>query len=257
MVQKPDAALTDDNASVRIFAHTLSEEELFHESQRRYAPMFSYPPDRPVVFVKFGGLEKQAEGDMQRLAFGWLSTEQEKKPHCNVYIPEVYKIFSRHGVTFIVMQFIEASSIQDIAKQLGTQHWEDRKSKYYDLIAEGIQLLRGMPLPSDPTPGPRTSSRRIIKHMLFKDHEAPVEYDTIEELQDHLNRVVRLGYCNNLNLPVVDLEKELVFCYTDFNDENFMFTTDADRGPRLYIVDFEHASFLPGTGLGALYREIT
>ena len=150
--------------------------------------MFSYPPDRPMVFVKFGGPEKQAEGDMQRLAFGWLSTGQRD---CNVYVPEVYKIFSRHGVTFIVMQFIEASGIQDIAKQFGTQQWEDRKSKYYDLIAEGIQLLRRMPppLPGDPTPGPSTSSRRIIKHMLFKDHEAPIEYNTIEELQDHLNRV--------------------------------------------------------------------
>jgi hypothetical protein len=46
--------------------------------------------------------------------------------------------------------------------------------------------------------------------------------------------------------PKVSLEKELVFCYTDFNDENFMFANDPDDGrPRLYIVDFEHASFLP------------
>lgn len=45
--------------------------------------------------------------------------------------------------------------------------------------------------------------------------------------------------------PKVALEKELVFCYTDFNDENFMFANDPDGRPRLYIVDFEHASFLP------------
>lgn len=44
---------------------------------------------------------------------------------------------------------------------------------------------------------------------------------------------------------MVNLEKNLVFCYTDFNDENFMFTTDADGRLRLYIIDFEHASFLP------------
>lgn len=44
---------------------------------------------------------------------------------------------------------------------------------------------------------------------------------------------------------MVNFEKELVFCYTDFNDENFMFTTDADHRLRLYIIDFEHASFLP------------
>ncbi|KAK1765105.1 hypothetical protein QBC33DRAFT_545749 [Phialemonium atrogriseum] len=155
------------------------------------------------------------------------------------------------------MQFIEASGIQDIAKKFGTQQWGDRKSKYYDLIAEGIQLLRRMPppLPGDPTPGPCTSSRRIIKHMLFKDHEAPIEYNTVEELQDHLNRVARLGYRNNPNPPVVNLEKELVFCYTDFNDENFMFTTDADCRLCLYIVDFEHASFLPVSFLAYAFFE--
>jgi hypothetical protein len=188
VLQKPDTALTDDNASARIFAHALSEEELFHESQRRYAPMFPYPPDRPVVFVKYGGPEKQAEGDMQRLAFDWLNTER-CNTRCNIYVPEVYKIFSRRGLTFIIMQFVEARSIQDLAKQAGSQEWEDFKTPYCDLIVEGIELFRRMPLPGDPIPGPRTSSRRIIKHMLFKDQEAPVEYDTIEELQDHLNRV--------------------------------------------------------------------
>lgn len=45
--------------------------------------------------------------------------------------------------------------------------------------------------------------------------------------------------------PTVTLERQLVFCYTDFNAENFMVTHDPDGRPRLYIVDFEHASFLP------------
>lgn len=44
---------------------------------------------------------------------------------------------------------------------------------------------------------------------------------------------------------MVNLEKELLFSYTDFNDENFMFTTGSNHRLRLYIVDFEHASVLP------------
>lgn len=48
------------------------------------------------------------------------------------------------------------------------------------------------------------------------------------------------------DLTTVTLEKDLnMFCYTGFNDENFMFTTDPDGRLRLYIVDFGHASFLP------------
>jgi hypothetical protein len=58
-------------------------------------------------------------------------------------------------------------------------------------------------------------------------------------------QVAERGYRNDPCPPKVALESQLVFCYTDFNDENFMVTTEADGRPRLYIVDFEHASFLP------------
>ena len=58
-------------------------------------------------------------------------------------------------------------------------------------------------------------------------------------------QVAERGYRNDPCPPKVTLESQLVFCYTDFNDENFMVTTDPDGRPRLYIVDFEHASFLP------------
>lgn len=37
----------------------------------------------------------------------------------------------------------------------------------------------------------------------------------------------------------------LIFCYSDLNDENFLFETDSNDRPRLWLVDFEHASFLP------------
>ena len=56
--------------------------------------------------------------------------------------------------------------------------------------------------------------------------------------------------------PTVAFERELVFCYCDLNDENFMFNTDSSGRLRLYIVDFEHASFLPVTFLAyALFVE--
>ncbi|KAK4242988.1 hypothetical protein C7999DRAFT_36687, partial [Corynascus novoguineensis] len=105
-----------------------------------------------------------------------------------------------------------------------------------------------MPVLSGATPGlyTRTRANRLIQHMLFKDQEAPVVYGTIQDLEDHLNKVVTLAYKHQPGLPPrVTLEKELVFCYTDFNGGNFMFATRPDGRPRLYIIDFEHASFLP------------
>lgn len=58
-------------------------------------------------------------------------------------------------------------------------------------------------------------------------------------------QVTERGYPKNPQPPKVALENQLTFCYTDFNDENFMFASDPNALPRLYIVDFEHASFLP------------
>ncbi|KFY54617.1 hypothetical protein V497_07574 [Pseudogymnoascus sp. VKM F-4516 (FW-969)] len=181
--------------------------------------MFPYLSDHPVVFVKYGGTQRQAEGEMQMLAFNWVGPERQKS-NFNIYVPE----------------------------ELKAQSWEDDVfKKYFDLVTEGVQLLRRIPLPVDLVgPGPVASNPRTIRHMIFKDYESAIEYGTVEELQDHLNRVARLGYHTNPNPPQVTLEEELVFCYTDFNDQNFMFSTDTDHCPqRLYIVDFEHTSFLP------------
>jgi aminoglycoside/choline kinase family phosphotransferase len=46
-------------------------------------------------------------------------------------------------------------------------------------------------------------------------------------------------------LPTVALERELVFTYSDIHDHNFMFNRDKEGILRLYVIDFEHASFLP------------
>jgi len=58
-------------------------------------------------------------------------------------------------------------------------------------------------------------------------------------------QVAERGYRKNPQPPKVALENQLTFCYTDFNDENFMFASDPNGLTRLHIVDFEHASILP------------
>ncbi|SPQ21407.1 547f5ec2-af15-4178-bc54-79792bc5304f [Thermothielavioides terrestris] len=236
----------DPNAAARQFALTLSEDELCQQTFGRYYPFLAYPPERPVVFVKFGGPEKQAEADMQRLAWEWLRQQRERDPGCNIYVPEVFKVFSRDNATFIIMELLAATQVKDLAKRFDPITWKQNKAQYYDMITEGIRLLSLIPVPPDATPGPYTHAERYIKHMLFKDHEAPHIYNTVQDLEDHLNRIAVVAYQHLPGPPPkVALEKELVYCYTDFNDENFMFTTDPDGRPRLYIIDFEHASFLP------------
>jgi hypothetical protein len=127
-----------------------------------------------------------------------------------------------------------------------------------------------MPVPSDTTPGPYKPDHKLrrIKHPLFKEGQAATLYGSIDELENHINKVKTCPGDRPTTLiflcsadttgqvisyvfrhvpapPTVTFERELVFVYSDLNDENFMFNTDDDGRLRLYIIDFEHASFLP------------
>jgi len=116
---------------------------------------------------------------MQSLAWHWLRKENNSA----ISVLEVFRVLTSEGVTFIVMQLLDA-------ELLNACH-QYPMDQCYDLIAEGIQLLRRMPVPDDATPGPYSKelNLRRIYHPIFKDKEATVVYRSVDELQAHLNRV--------------------------------------------------------------------
>jgi hypothetical protein len=197
---------TDDAiGAARRFAESLSEDELLQQTRSRRVPRFAYPLDQPIVFIKYGGHDLQAEGEMQMLAFHWLY-QQRQRNRCHIYTPEVYRVVTIGHRTFLIMQLIQGSTVQDIInryRQLGSVSIEAEMSPYCDLVTEGIQLLRRIPVPDDATPGPyvrETEAReagRFIKHMLFKDQEAAIEYNSIQELEEHLNQVRAMHTISN------------------------------------------------------------
>ncbi|KAK4148770.1 hypothetical protein C8A00DRAFT_19451, partial [Chaetomidium leptoderma] len=240
----PTHPLEDANAEARQFAQKVSEEAIWLTSQRFLEPHFPYPTEKPLVWVKFGEEERQAEADMQSLAWQWVRSERQAK-RCSpgIHIPEVFKTFSRNETTFIIMELLDATVLSKsvFARPTGSLHPVEQ---CYDLIAEGIQVLRRIPVPADATPGPYTPDRRlrIIRHPLFKEQRASMVYQNVDELEQHINKLIPIVFRRG-GAPTVELERELVFTYSDFNDENFMFNTDSDGRLRLYIIDFEHASF--------------
>ncbi|KAK4161352.1 hypothetical protein QBC43DRAFT_243759 [Cladorrhinum sp. PSN259] len=236
----------DPNAAARQFAQTISEDDLLDRARGNYTNFFLYPPEQPVVFVKFGyGDQKQAEGDMQILAFNWMRQERQRDPRCNIHVPEVFKIFSRDSMTVIIMQLLVGPvGIVAFFRKLDTATWKRYEPVLYAMVGQGVRMLSRMPVPDGATPGPFTRAKRIIKHLIFKDQEAPVVYPTISDLEDHLNRVADLA-CRGKPHARIVLEDQLIYSYTDFNDDNFMFAIEPDGTLRLYIVDFEHVSFLP------------
>jgi hypothetical protein len=255
----------DVNAEARQFALTLSEEALFQRSLQHHVPYFPWPSERPLVWVKWGGPERLAEADMQRLAWDWVGRErQAQRCSSGIHVPEVYKTFTWDGRSFIIMQLLDASLLSKsvFAYPAGSLYDVEQ---CFDLIAEAVHLLRRMPVPGDASPGPYTEQDRLIRHPLFTDQQASVVYQNIAELERHINEARTSPCClccafltpqqaiveqflpgTQHEAPEVKLEKDLVFTYSDFNDENFMFTTNPLDGRLcLYIIDFEHASFLP------------
>ncbi|KAK4160204.1 hypothetical protein QBC43DRAFT_325846 [Cladorrhinum sp. PSN259] len=238
----------DRNAAARQFALTLDkDEDLFQLGLHIYRPFFPYPADSPRVFIKVR--RPQAEGDMQKIAHEWMRQERERDPTCNIHVPEVFAMFTREGLTFLIMELLDrAKTLMNQLQTLDDANWEHNERVYFGMVADGIHRLSRMPVPEGATPGPFTQSERRINHIVFKDHEAPIIFPTVQDLEDHLNRIVRgmPKYRKKPHrAPRITLETDLTFCYTDFNHDNFMFETEADGRPRLYIIDFEHASFLP------------
>ena len=212
-VALPTTTAQDENAEARKFAQELSEVDLFqYEPQNSMpfrGPHFAYPPERPLVWIKFGHARLQPEADMQRLAWHWARSERQAG-RCSptIHIPEVFRVFTMSNLdarlhvankpkprremewTFIIMQLLDAKTLSEV-QATTTDSSAHPMAHCYDLIAEGIQLLRRMPVPDDATPGPYTSDPRlrIISHPLFGEDRAAAVYQTVDELETHINRV--------------------------------------------------------------------
>ncbi|KAI6517766.1 hypothetical protein MCOR05_011456 [Pyricularia oryzae] len=262
--------IEDANSDSRGFAQNISEQDLRPLITNARQSHFSYPPDKPRVFVKFtnnhprSGLAcVRAQADMQRLAWEWLRDERQRGNDHGIRVPEVYRVFegtpyapTGRAFQFLIMELLPASYsiLHDfVAEQPDPDAaWE----RCLDQIAGAVQLFRQIPVPAAATPGPYTTDNRTIRHCMFKDQQAYISFLSVTELQDYINRIASSIYHLRIKRgetppsvpPTAELEHELEYCYTDFNDENFMFCRGPERRPHDYnlcVVDFEHSSFLP------------
>ncbi|KAK3376180.1 hypothetical protein B0T24DRAFT_549737, partial [Lasiosphaeria ovina] len=195
-----------------------------------------------------------AEGKMQELAFHHMEKKRSDNPSFQIHVPEVFAMFSTAGgEEVVVMELVQDS--KDMHRFIKDQKLDHAKAKAcYEMVVDAIKLFREIP-PVDDIPGPAPSAggSRLIKNTMFYDEQADRPFKSIHDLQEHLNEVHRAKQYK----PVV-LEQKLIFCYTDLSQANFKFKT-ADKGggtgrddvshARLYVVDFEHAAFLPASFL--------
>lgn len=145
---------------------------------------FSFPPDQPVAYVKFG-LKSRRITELKNHEYAFAALKA-MPPHRTkgILIPEIYRTFESNDRFFIVMEYIPGRLLACFEEG---QDWESRQKKVTHSIAEAIKLLISIPAPPGQKPGPVGGG--CIRHPLFKDDKSYCEYLSVEELESHLNKV--------------------------------------------------------------------
>ena len=140
----------------------------------------AFPPKAPTLWIKYGLSVIPNEVPAQIRAYHEL-----RNLGSSVRIPRIFYVCLVKSVIYIVMDYIAGKT----AAQLLKDHPE-YKRKIFSLIAFGLQELHRIPVPSGSRPaGIRGGSQGYIRHPLFKDEEASLQYQNVSELETHLNEV--------------------------------------------------------------------
>ncbi|KAH6999729.1 kinase-like domain-containing protein [Ilyonectria destructans] len=196
----------------------------------------AYPTHNPVIYIKYGDNEyalRDSEARTHQYAYDALQRVPEQDRQ-GVRIPEIYRIIETENSTYIIMEYIRGRTLAKVMEDESV--FVQTRFYYYDRIERALKLLLSFPVPKGAAPGPFGGG--IIRHPLFKDYRAPIQYDSVDMLEKHLNKV---STTLNQDAPKVTLERDLHFVFADLYEGNFMFTDNGD----VYVIDFEQASFLP------------
>ena len=134
----------------------------------------SFPnlPGKPIAWIKYGPHVKMAEA----LTQDWVAKDLDAKPEANVRVPRVYDAFSSTHTAFpigyIVMEYIDAP---------------DCTKRDVKLVAQAVQTLISIRGPNS-EPGP-VGGGPIVHSFFVDEGTSPLTYETVEELQQHMNGV--------------------------------------------------------------------
>ncbi|KAG8800094.1 hypothetical protein FRC17_006963 [Serendipita sp. 399] len=181
-----------------------------------------YAPDgSDVAFIKYGPGLAMAEARTQKYIADIVNSDEKTV----VLVPRIYYAFRSGKNGYIVMEHVGD---------------EDCSGDDCDVVADAVQRLRSIPCPST-SPGPVGGG--LLVHRFFSDHVCDVQYNTVKDLQQHINNILaKAGYPYR---DRVDFSKEddgqLRLCLDDIHPGNFR----KDKSGRLFAVDFGKTNFLP------------
>jgi hypothetical protein len=125
------------------------------------------PDGSEAAFVKYGPTLAMGEARTQDYVADHVNSDK----HLVVLVPRIYYAFRYEEIGYITMQYVDGN---------------DCNQNDLDTIALAVNRLRAIPSPTV-SPGPVGGG--MITHRFFSGHRSSVQYDSVEDLQEHVNKV--------------------------------------------------------------------
>ncbi|KAK7425968.1 hypothetical protein QQZ08_007550 [Neonectria magnoliae] len=181
---------------------------------------FAYPPEKPVIFIKFrGNLERGRDAEARTQV--WAYEALQRLPTSDrqaIKIPKVYRTVDLVTWTFILMEYVPGKTFQDFIDE-NSEAFDATEDPYLGMIERALKLFLSFPVPQDVSPGPYGGG--LIRHPLFKGFKSTIEYQTVDQLEKHINK---LATWVSKDAPTLTFERELRFVFSDLYGGNFLFT---------------------------------
>ncbi|KAK6852125.1 hypothetical protein PG995_012250 [Apiospora arundinis] len=217
----------------------------------------TWPLDKPIFWVKYSRAVHWNEVMAQHMA-----RQELRRLDSPVRAPTVHYAFKSGAMTFIIMEYISGTTAMEILGKDATPAQKDatpaqkdatpaqkdatpaQKDAALDLAAQCVSELHRIPVPAGSRPAAVDGG--YIRHPVFDEEEVEAgrHYENTAQLEDHVERFLKLVRSTTSTLNITDLSLEpLVFCQPDWYAKNFMVD---DRGQAVAI-DFADASFVPSS----------
>ena len=130
-------------------------------------------------WVKYGEDSlMRAEGCTQAHVAGIVNAN----PASVVCVPKVYLVFSRDGLGYIVMDFVQGTTLAERKSPRGFYYKNDIKA-----VAAAFQQLIDIKMPPGTAPGPVGGG--CIGHDFFVECYSSLKYSTVGQLEAQINEV--------------------------------------------------------------------
>lgn len=131
---------------------------------------FTYPlNERPTAYIKCGATMGEARNQLYALQYG-------------ANVPRIYHAFERGRYACILMEYIDGMTLDDwLEENPSERNW------VVEQVARAITQMSQFPVPEGAAPGPVGGGH--ARHHFFRDGVAPRVYHSVEDLQNHMNKV--------------------------------------------------------------------